>query len=422
MWWTKKQATESSQQHDPYAAWRYRDYCLYALGHNLLLLGNQMQSVAIGWELYERTGSAMILGGVGLVQVIPVILLTLPAGHIADRWDRKRTVLLTTFMLALCSLGLAVLSYARGSIPLIYVCLLLGGVAKAFNNPASSALLPQLIPLEVFSNAATWNSSGFQLAAVLGPALGGWAIALTKSATSVYIFDAVLILICFGLIAKISEVKAVRAMEPLSFKSLAAGLNFVWDQKIIFAAITLDLFAVLFGGAVALLPIYAKDILQVGPSGLGWLRAAPAFGALTMALSLAYSPPMKKAGKALLWSVAGFGVVTIVFGLSRSFWLSMLMLAFSGALDNISVVIRHTLVQIGTPDKLRGRVSAVNGVFISISNELGSFESGFVAAFFGPIFSVVSGGIGTLLVVLIVTLVFPEIRRLRSLQESATTN
>ncbi|KAF3889889.1 MULTISPECIES: MFS transporter [Nostocales] len=421
MWWTKKQATESSQQHDPYAAWRYRDYCFYALGHNLLLLGNQMQSVAIGWELYERTGSALILGGVGLVQVIPVILLTLPAGHIADRWDRKRTVLLTTLMLALCSLGLAVLSYARGSIPLIYVCLLLGGVAKAFNNPASSALLPQLIPLEVFGNAATWNSSGFQLAAVLGPALGGWAIALTTSATSVYVIDAVLILICFGLIAKISEVQAVRAIEPLSVKSLSAGLNFVWKQKIIFAAITLDLFAVLFGGAVALLPIYAKDILQVGPSGLGWLRAAPAFGALTMALSLAHLPPMKKAGKALLWSVAGFGVVTVVFGLSQSFWLSMLMLALSGALDNISVVIRHTLVQIGTPDRLRGRVSAVNGVFISISNELGAFESGFVAAFFGPIFSVVSGGLGTLLVVLMIALLFPEIRRLRSLQEIDST-
>jgi MFS family permease len=407
----------SNLLHDPYAAWRFRDYRLFAIGRNLLLFGSQMQSVAIGWELYERTGSALILGGVGLVQVIPVILLTLPAGHIADRWDRKYTVMLTDLMLVLCSLGLAVLSYAQGSIFLIYTCLLLGGVAKAFNTPASDSLLPQLIPLEVFTNAATWNSSGFQLAAVLGPALGGWVIALQGSARSVYIIDAVLILICFGLIAKITTVKFARPIEPPTLKTLAAGMDFVWQNKVILAAITLDLFAVLFGGAVALLPIYAKDILQVGPSGLGWLRAAPAFGAFTMAITQAHLPPMKKAGKALLWSVVGFGIVTIVFGLSRSFWLSLLMLALSGALDNISVVIRHTLVQIRTPEHLRGRVSAVNSVFISISNELGGFESGFVAALFGPIFSVVSGGVGTVFVVLIVTLIFPQIRRLTSLQD-----
>lgn len=403
----------SDQRHDPYAAWRYPNYRLFAIARNLLMLGSQMQSVAIGWELYERTGSALILGGVGLVQVIPVILLTLPAGHVADRWNRQRTVFLTDLMLALCSFGLAVLSYTHGSIFLIYTCLLLGGVAKAFNNPACDALLPQLIPIEVYSNAATWNSSAFQLAAVLGPAIGGWMIAVQKSATRIYVIDGALILICTGLIAAITYNKTVRlSNQTPSLKTLVAGMNFVWHNKVIFAAITLDMFAVLLGGATALLPIFAKDILQVGATGLGWLRAAPAIGALLMAVTLAHLPPMKRAGKALLWTVIGFGAVTIIFGLSRSFGLSLVMLALSGAFDNISVVIRHTLVQVRTPDELRGRVSAVNSVFLGTSNELGSFESGLAAALFGPTLAVVGGGIGTIIVVLVIALLLPELRRL----------
>ena len=403
----------SHQLHDPYAAWRYRNYRLFAIARNLLILGSQMQSVAIGWELYERTSSALILGGVGLVQVIPVFLLTLPAGHVADRWNRQRTVILTDMMLALCSFGLAVVSYTHGSIFLIYTCLFLGGVAKAFNSPASDALLPQLIPLEVFSNAATWNSSASQLAAVLGPAMGGGIIALQKSATWIYVIDAALIVICLSLLAAIKYNKTVRlSTQTPSLKTLVAGMNFVWHNKVIFAAIALDMFAVLLGGATALLPIFAKDILQVGPTGLGWLRAAPAIGALLMAVTLAHLPPMKRAGIALFWSVIGFGAVTIIFGLSRSFGLSLLMLALSGAFDNISVVIRHTLVQLRTPDELRGRVSAVNSVFIGTSNELGSFESGLAAALFGPTLAVVGGGIGTIIVVLLITLLLPELRRL----------
>ncbi|MEI2583022.1 MFS transporter [Scytonema sp. PRP1] len=413
----------SDQRHDPYAAWRYRNYTLFAIARNLLMLGSQMQSVAIGWELYERTSSALILGGVGLVQVIPVILLTLPAGHVADRWNRQRTVFLTDLMVALCSFGLAVLSYTHGSIFLIYTCLFLGGIAKAFNSPASDALLPQLIPLEVFSNAATWNSSVFQLAAVLGPALGGWMIAVQKSATRVYIIDGALIMICAGLIAAIQNNKSVRlSTQTPSLKTLVAGMNFVWHNKVIFAAIALDMFAVLLGGATALLPIFAKDILQVGPTGLGWLRAAPAIGALMMAVTLAHLPPMKRAGIALIWSVIGFGAVTIIFGLSRSFELSLVMLALSGAFDNISVVIRHTLVQVRTPDELRGRVSAVNSVFIGTSNELGSFESGLAAALFGPTLAVVGGGIGTILVVLVIALLLPELRRLGPLHSVEKVN
>lgn len=404
------------QSHDPFAALRYKDYRLYTIGLFLSVMGLRMQSVAVGWELYERTSSALILGLIGLVQVLPVILLTLPAGHVADRFDRKRTVLYTQVLLALCSVGLAVLSARQGSIAGIFVFLLLSGIARAFGFPANEALQPQLIPLAVFSNAATWHSSSFQLASVLGPTVGGWLIAIQHSATNVYVVDAVLGLVSFSLIALITSRQVVHLKETPSLKTLVGGIEFVWQNPVILAAIALDLFAVLLGGAVALLPIFAKDILQVGAAGLGWLRAAPSIGAVLTAIALAYLPPFKQAGKLLLWAVAGFGVVTIVFGLSRSYWLSLLMLGLSGAFDNISVVVRRTLVQVLTPDSLRGRVSAVSSLFISSSNELGDFESGLVAALFGPIFAVVSGGIGTIIVVLVIAVISPQIRRLDSLQ------
>lgn len=403
------------QSHDPFAALRFRDYRLYTLAVLLATMGYQMQSVAVGWELYERTASAFALGVVGLVQVIPVILLSLPAGQIADRFERKYTVIWTMVMLAICSLGLAVLSYRQGSITLIYTCLGLGRVARAFNQPASEALLPQLVPLSVFSNAATWHSSSFQLATVVGPTLGGLIIALQNSATGVYGLDAALSLASLGLVALITSQRSTHTIESVSLKTLAGGIQFVWQHQVILAAIALDLFAVLLGGAVTLLPIFAKDILHVGASGLGWLRAAPSIGAVLMALTLAYLPPLRQAGKTLLWAVAGFGIVTIIFGLSHWFWLSLLMLALSGAFDNVSVVVRRTLVQVGTPDYLRGRVSAVSAVFIGASNELGGFESGLAAALLSPAIAVVAGGIGTIIVVLVVALLSPEIRRLKSL-------
>jgi MFS family permease len=377
-----------------------------------------MQSVAIGWELYERTGSAMVLGMVGLVQVAPIILLTLPAGHVVDRFNRKHVVLMAELMLAVSSLGLAVLSYMQGAISLIFVCLLLSGMARAFDQPGRDALLPSLVPLEAFSNAVTWKSSGFQISSVVGPALGGLVIALLHSATLVYVLNVVLALTSFGFIAAITARQSVRTKSAVTFKSLVAGVDFVWQTKVILATITLDLFAVLLGGATTLLPIFAKDILHVGPTGLGWLRAAPAVGAFLMAVIIAHLPPMQRAGKTLLWAVAGFGMATIVFGMSRSFWLSLLMLLLTGAFDNISVVVRHTLVQLRTPDYMRGRVSAVNSVFIGTSNELGGFESGLAAALFGPVVSVVGGGIGTIAVVLAVALLWPQIRRLNSLQDS----
>jgi MFS family permease len=402
---------------DPYAALRFRDYRLFAIAYVSSMMGQQMQSVAIGWELYERTGSAMVLGIVGLVQAVPIILLTLPAGQVIDWFNRKHVVLMAELMLALGSLGLAVLSYTQGAVSLFYACLLLSGVARAFHQPAMAALLPSLVPIKVFSNAVTWKSSGFQIASVVGPALGGFVIALLHRATLVYVLNVILALTCFGFIATITARQSPSSTKTVTLHSLVAGVSFVWQTKVILAAITLDLFAVLLGGATTLLPIFAKDVLHVGPTGLGWLRAAPAIGAFLMAMIVAHLPPMQKAGKTMLWAVAGFGVATVVFGISQSFWLSLLMLMLTGAFDNISVVVRHTLVQLKTPDYMRGRVSAVNSVFIGTSNELGGFESGLAAAVFGPMVAVVGGGIGTIAVVLAVALLWPQIRQLGSLQD-----
>ncbi|MDM3849207.1 MAG: MFS transporter [Aphanizomenon gracile PMC627.10] len=404
-------------QYDPLAAMRFRDYRLFTIGRVLLFTGGQMQTVALGWELYERTNSPMALGGIGLAQVLPMIALTLITGHVADKNDRKKITLLAMLLLMFCSLTLAAISYYQGAVFLIYACLLLTGVARAFLKPAGDALMWQLIPTSAFTNAATWNSISFQLASVIGPALGGFSIALFRSATGVYILSAIAALSCFFLTAAIKPQKTNFKKEPISLKTLVAGAEFVWNNQLILAAITLDLFAVLLGGAVALLPVFAKDILHAGPVELGYLQAAPSIGALIMAALLVYLPPIRKAGTALLWSVVGFGIVTIIFGLSRWVWLSLLMLALSGALDSISVVIRHTLVQIRTPDHLRGRVAAINSVFISASNELGGFESGLTAALFGPVFSVVGGGIGTILVVVATAMIWPEIRKLGALHE-----
>ncbi len=378
-----------------------------------------MQSAAVGWELYERTHSAMALGFVGLVQVLPVILLTLPAGHVADTFERRRIVVLAQIAFAFSSLGLAIISKAAGPVYLMYLCLLLSGIARAFQSPARSAMLPQIVPAEAFANAATWNNGGFQAACAVGPALGGVLIAWQKGAALVYIIDAVTALVFLSFVAMITGLKTPRKDEGLTLKSLVAGFGFVWETKVILAAITLDMFAVLFGGATVLLPIYAKDILHAGPTGFGWLRAAPSIGAVAMAFVAACLPPFQKAGKTMLWAVAGFGVATVVFGLSRTFWLSFAMLMLTGGLDTISVIIRHTLVQLRTPDYLRGRVQAVNFVFIGTSNELGGFESGVVASLFGPVVSVVSGGIGSIIAVAAVAAAWPQIGLLGRLHDDA---
>ena len=406
---------QNKDRHDPYAALRHRDFRLLLSGRFLTAFGNEMLSFAIGWELWLRTHEAFALGMVGLVQVIPVLLLSLPAGHIADQYNRKRIVLISELFLVLCVLGLGWLSYTEGPLVLIYGLLLGIGIARALNDPASSTLLPQTVPPHLFSNAATWSTSTWHIASIAGPALAGLLIGFFNSVTFIYIFDALAAIIFCVLLVMIKGRQLALAEKSPTWQSLAEGFRFMRNTKVILAAITLDMFAVLFGGAVALLPIYATDILKVGAQGLGVLRAAPSVGALLMAFLLAHLPPMQNAGRTLLLAVTGFGLATIVFGLSTSFGLSVAMLVFLGAMDNISVVIRGTLLLTQTPDAMRGRISAVNSIFIGISNELGSFESGLAAALFGPLIAVVAGGIGTILVVLIVARVWPEMVRLKAL-------
>jgi MFS family permease len=401
--------------HDPYTSLRHRDFRLLMAGRFLTSFAMEMLTFAVSWELWLRTHSAYALGLVGLVQVIPVILLSLPAGHVADQYDRKRIVMMAESLLAVCAFGLGWLSYTQGSLVLIYIFLLGIGVGRAFHEPASSTLIPQTVPAEKYSNAAMWNSGIWQVASISGPTIAGLYVGFFKSVSLIYIFDGFAALIFCVLLIFIKGKPIALARKADTLDSLREGLQFMGRTRIILAAITLDMFAVLFGGAVALLPIFATDILKVGADGLGVLRAAPSVGAVLMALSLTQFPPMKKAGQTLLIVVAGFGIATIIFGLSKSFYLSVFMLAVMGCLDNVSVVIRGTLLLTHTPDEMRGRVSAVNNVFIGISNELGGFESGLVAGLIGPVAAVVVGGIGTLIVVLVTTEYFPELRNLKSL-------
>ena len=407
---------------DPYEVLRNPDVVFYLVGRFVASLGQQMLTVAVGWELYERTHSALNLGLVGLTQMGPMVLFTLPAGHVADNYNRKRIIILMNAAIVAASLGLTVISAAKADVFWIYCCLFAAGTARTFLWPASAAFLPQLVSREQFPRVVTWSSGTFQLSSVVGPAAGGALIALTRHAAPVYALNAAASFVCLLLMTFVRHTHVVALREKMTLRSLGAGFKFVFASRIILGTITLDLFAVLLGGATALLPVYASsDMLNAGPTGLGILQAALPAGSLLCALFLAHRPPLQKAGRALLWAVAGFGLATVLFGCSHWFWFSFLMLFVCGALDNISVIVRHTLVQLLTPDEKRGRVSAVNSLFIGTSNELGGFESGFVAHWFGPamgrsiaagaIFSVVSGGVGTILVVLAVALLWPEMRK-----------
>jgi len=375
-----------------------------------------MQSTAVGWELYERTHSAYALGMLGLVSVVPLVALALPAGHMVDTRDRRYVLMASQAAYMASSGGLALVSWKHGPLIALYACILLSGIARAFQAPARNALLPSLVPPNVLSNAVTWNSGGWQLAAVIGPAIGGALIAVFRGAVAVYLCAAGGSAVFFALAAGIRHRPAERAPAELTLAELGAGIRFVARSPLILGTITLDLFAVLLGGASTLLPIYAKDILHVGPTGLGWLNAADSLGAVLMAAALAARPPMRHAGRTLLWAVTGFGVATLIFGISRSFPLSLCMLMALGAFDMVSVVVRATLVPLLTPDEMRGRVGAINNLFIGTSNQLGGFESGAVAGAFGPVVSVVSGAIGTLLVVVAVAWHWPALRRLGALE------
>ncbi len=401
--------------HDPYAALRFRDFRLLLVGRFVTSLGEQMLSFAIAWELWLRTSSTLALGLVGLVQVVPIVVFSLPAGHIADHHNRKRIVMISQVLLMACSLSLALLSYIEGPLLLIYLSLFGIGLARSFYTPATSTLLPQTVPPHIFTSAATWSSSAWQLASIIGPAVAGVIVAWLNIVTEIYIFDAVAGLTFLVLVMQIKGRPLALARTTATLDSLAEGLRFIRDTKVILAAITLDMFAVLFGGAVALLPVYATDILDVGAQGLGIMRAAPSIGALLMAVMLAHLPPFQHAGRTLLMAVFGFGLATIIFGISKMFWLSVVMLFSLGALDNISVVIRATLMLTYTPDEMRGRTSSVNSIFISASNELGYFESGAVSSLIGPVLAVVLGGIGTLIVVLSAALKWPAMRQLKTL-------
>ena len=394
---------------------RYRDFRLLETGRFITTFGSEMLTFAIGWELWIRTNSALALGMVGLVQALPILLLSLPAGHVADQYNRRRIVVITEMGLAVCALGLAALSYYQGALFLFYLFLLGIGIARAFNDPASSTLLPETIPPELFSQAASWNSSVWQFGSITGPAIGGVIVAIWNRVDVIYLFDAIAAITFAILVSQIHGHILPLARKSATLDSLKEGIRFMRDTKVILAAITLDMFAVLFGGAVALLPIYATNILHVGAQGLGIMRAAPSIGAILMAFALAHLPPMKNAGRTLLFAVSGFGIATIAFVLSTTFWFSVSMLILLGALDNISVVIRATLMLTYAPDEMRGRASSVNNIFIATSNEMGAFESGLTAALFGPVLSVVGGGIGTILVVLSVARIWPEMRRLKTL-------
>jgi len=405
-----------AEKHDPYAAFRISDYRIYVIGWLVALMGTRIQTVAISWEMYQRTGQALSLGLVGLTLAIPTMLLALPAGYLADRFERRKLVMLSLAGMTLTSLGLGYLSYTDGSTTLMYGMLFLDATAIVLGRPARTAMLPQIVPREVFPNAVTWNTTMMQLASVIGPALGGVVIVYSVSAS--YIICALGSLFFIAILTRLHYRPSPRPSQPRNLDTLLQGVKFVWDERILFTLMSLDLFAVLLGGAVYLLPIFATDILKAGATGYGWLQAAPAAGSGLMAIFLVYLPPMRRVGRVLLVAIAGFGLATIVFGFSTWFPLSWAMLFLTGALDNISMVVRQTLTQLLTPDEMRGRVSAVGSIFIGASNELGGLESGLVAQYFGPVFSVVSGGIGTLVVVATAALLSPRLLAVDKLHET----
>jgi len=438
----------ATDPHDPYLALRIPTYRNYMVGSFLALFGRQAALIAVTWEIYQWTGSATALGLVGLINVIPLLALSLKAGALADHADRRLIIRDAQAVLVVLSLALAALSLGRQyvpdwavlrwanaglhqlalvferqvdpgtlrfdepALPLMLVLLLVMASIRILAWPARSTIIPLLLPPHALGNAITWNSSAFEIATVAGPAIGGFIVA-GLGFPAVYLLDAALGVVFCVLLARVRYLQPPQpAARPRSWRALLAGAEFIWRRRLILAASTLDLFATLLGGAVAILPVYADRILHVGPIGLGWLRAAPSIGAFLTALWIAHRPPMQRPGRELLWAVAGFGAAIVVFGLSKWFWLSFIALLLTGVFDNISVAVRQTMIQLLTPDELRGRVTGVNQIFIGSSNEIGAMRAGLVAALFGPIAAVVSGGVGTLLVVLVVARAVPTLPKL----------
>jgi MFS family permease len=393
-------------------AFAYPNFTLLQLSRFLIILAMETQSVAVGWQVYEITKQPLALGLAGLAQFLPGILLFLVAGHAADRYDRRNLLVMCDVGFTAC-FALLLFITLRGphTVRPIYGALILLGVFRSFSGPVSRAIFPQLVPQEHFQNAVAWSSSVYQSANILGPALGGMIYAIFRGPAAVYTFALVAGASASIAALQIKTPSKTWTPQPYSATAVFSGFPYIWKQKPIRGSISLDLFAVFLGGATALLPVYAREILKTGPWGLGLLRTAPGVGAAVMAVFLAHKPLRKRAGAIMLWCVAGFGIFTIVFGISRNIVLSFVALLLVGAMDMVSVIIRATLIQIATPDEMRGRVNAVDMVFIGASNEFGEFESGLTAHWFGTVPAVVLGGIGTLVVTAIWAWRFPELRK-----------
>jgi MFS family permease len=393
---------------EPQTILRHRPFALFWFARVATMVAFQMQAVAVGWQIYALTGSALYLGLVGLAQFLPMFLLTLAVGHVADRYDRRTIARICQIVEGLAAFALAWGSAAgwQSKETILFIMFVVGAV-HAFEGPTMQSLLPGLVTGKLLPRALAWSASAMQTATIVGPALGG--LLYTVGPTEVYAAAGVLFLAASVFLGFLRAVRPPVMREPASIKSVFAGINFIRSRPEVLGAISLDLFAVLLGGATALLPIYARDILMAGPWGLGLLRSAPAVGALAISLFLARHPLKRRVGRTMFYAVAIFGVATIVFALSTSFLLSLASLAVLGAADVISVVIRHSLVQIETPDEMRGRVSAVNSLFIGTSNQLGEFESGITAAWFGAVIAVLIGGIGTIIVVALWMRIFPQL-------------
>jgi MFS family permease len=406
--------TEKDPRLAGHVAFTHPNFVSYTLARFFIVVALEMQSVAVGWQVYEITRRPLDLGYVGLAQFAPGFVLFLFAGHAADLFDRRKLLMWCYAGNGLCSALLLGISWrAPHSVHLIYVVLVLVGVCRSFSFPVSRAILPHLVPEEHFANAVAWNASTFQLSTIAGPALGGIAYALFRGPHAVYALAVSVSILAVILTFRIHPLPASpqkSAREPISLRTVLAGFRFIGRKKLILGSISLDMFAVLLGGAVALLPVYAKEILHTGPWGLGLLRSAPGVGAALMAIVVAHRPIRRRAGLTMLLAVAGFGVFTIGFGISHSLVLSIVALFLTGAADMVSVIIRATLIQVATPDDMRGRVNAVDMMFIGVSNELGEFESGLTAQWFGVVPAVVLGGVGTLVVIATWAWLFPELR------------
>ena len=403
--------------HDPYVSLRHREFRAYIVSLFAMTLGSQLQAVVVGWQVYSITHDPLSLGLIGLAEALPFIAVALPAGYLADRWNRRTIAVVGLAVLTLCAIALLVLSVggvlARVGVVPIYVVIFASGIARSLLQPARQALSSELVPREHLQNAIAWRSSSWQIAAVVGPAAGGLLYGFS-GAVAAYSVDVVLMVgALFGMLSMRYQ-PGTRAPSELSIgTNLLVGLRFVFGQPVILGALSLDLFSVFLGGAEALLPVFASEVLHVGPQGLGILRAAPAAGAVTMGLYLAHRRPFERAGRSMLLAVSVFALCIIGFGLSTSFWLSLVLLCVSGMADSVSVVVRSTLVQMLTPADMLGRASAVNSVFVGSSNELGAFESGVAARLLGPVSAVVAGGVAALLVVAVTAQRVPALRKLR---------